>query len=125
MPVILHEYGRTKCRQAGGRGWRRRLPGALALSALLLGPAAACADGAACGWNSCSGDRALAAQVRARIDQHAALRVDQIDIHVLDHVAYLTGLVDTPLEEAEAVAAAGSVPNIGGVQDELAIRGNR
>ena len=129
MPSILEGPKRNEWRQAraGDRdsGCAHATPSVSALALLVLGSLTACAGGPRCETSGCATDRALAAEARLRIDRHPALLVDQIDIHVLDGVVYLVGLVDTPLEEAEAVGASRSVPHIRGVEDELSVRGNR
>lgn len=104
-----------------GRGALRRRGTSIVLLILLGG----CAQAPRCDAGPCADDRSLAATVQARIDANAALRVDGIGVHVLDHVAYLTGLVDTELERAEAVEAARGVPSITAVHEELGVLGNR
>src|ERR1700681_1512068 len=67
----------------------------------------ACAAYKKCGFGGCPGDAAITAEVRALFDQHPALEPPNLlHVQTVDHVVYLSGLVDTDLERqmAESVA---------------------
>ena len=72
---------------------------------ILISALSGCATFEKCGFKGCPGDAQITAEVKALLDRHPELGTS-IDVHTLDHVVYLYGLVDTPLgpEIAESVA---------------------
>ena len=99
-----------------------RLAVPLLVAALLSSCAAPCGGG---GLSPCTDDQKLETAVLARINQHAALKVDLIDVQVLDRVAYIRGLVDTELERREAEAVARATPGVTEVVNKLAVNNTR
>jgi osmotically-inducible protein OsmY len=100
---------------------------ALLASYLLLMQLSACTTYDAyrkCGFSGCPGDREIAAQVVTAIHTTPGISYWDIQVQSLDHVVYLSGLVDTDPERitVEQVAAQAS----GGkkVIDSIAVRGN-
>jgi osmotically-inducible protein OsmY len=97
-----------------------------ACAALLAGCLPACAVYSKCGLRGCPGDTAASAEVRALFDQHPELLPPNlIHIQVLDHVAYLTGLVDTDLERQIATAVAQQAPGVTHVVNSIGVSGGR
>jgi hypothetical protein len=98
---------------------------------LLLTLIACCASGYAayqtwrkCG-SGCPGDAALAAQVRARLDQHTELLApNEVDVRVLDGVVYLSGQVATDLQRETAEAVARSTPGAARIVDLISLEYN-
>jgi osmotically-inducible protein OsmY len=84
----------------------------IVLAAALQG----CAVYEKCGLRGCPGDADTTARVNALFDQHPVLEPPNLlHVQTLDHVVYLTGLVDTDLERqiAESVALeAGGVTKV-------------
>ncbi|MDB6083603.1 MAG: hypothetical protein JWN43_1484 [Gammaproteobacteria bacterium] len=79
-----------------------------------------------CGFGGCPGDAAIAAEVRALLDQHSALRAPNLlDVQSLDHVVYLSGLVDTDLERQMAESVALDAPGVKRVVNSIGLSGNR
>ena len=70
-----------------------------------------CATFDKCGFKGCPGDTKITADVKALFDQHSELGTS-IDVQTLDHVVYLNGLVDTPLESEIARSVALEVPGV-------------
>ena len=61
-----------------------------------------------CGFAGCPGDQEISAQVRTLLSQHPALEAPNlISVQTVDHIVYLSGVLDTDLERqmAESVAA--------------------
>jgi osmotically-inducible protein OsmY len=78
----------------------------LAMGGLLSG----CATFEKCGFKGCPGDAEITAEVKALFDQHPELGTS-ISVQTLDHVVYLYGLVDTPLDAGIANSVALQVPD--------------
>jgi osmotically-inducible protein OsmY len=78
----------------------------LVMGGLLSG----CATFEKCGFKGCPGDAEITAEVKALFDQHPELGTS-ISVQTLDHVVYLYGLVDTPLDAAIANSVALQVPD--------------
>lgn len=74
-----------------------------------------------CGFDGCPGDAAITAQVEARI----AKETGSFDVHVqtLDHVVYLSGMVDTDLERLVLADTAQKVPGVTRVVESFGVRG--
>ena len=88
---------------------RNQLYALVSVAVLTCGVAGCATVGtyAKCGAGGCPGDTTITADVRALLDRYPALEAPNlIRVQTLDHVVYLSGLVDTPLERqmAEAVA---------------------
>jgi osmotically-inducible protein OsmY len=80
---------------------------ALVFTLVLTGALAGCAAYRKCGFAGCPGDAETTAQVRALFDRYPALKPpNQLEVRTLDHVVYLSGVVDTDLQRqmAESVA---------------------
>jgi osmotically-inducible protein OsmY len=97
-------------------------PAGIAL--LLLQALAGCADYDAykrCG-SGCPGDAQLDAAVRARLQQHRDLAApNQVYVHTLNGTVYLTGLVATGLQRADAESIAQEAAGAHRVVDNIAI----
>jgi len=84
-----------------------------------------CATFKKCGLAGCAGDARIAAEVQALFNEHPALLApNAIGIQTLDHVVYLSGLVDTGLEQSLAEEVALEAPGVVRVVNSIAIRGN-
>lgn len=67
-------------------------------------------------------DSQIRADVQALIDQHPDLGPpNRIDVHVKDHVVYLSGLVNTDLTIANAQALALQAPGVTRVINSIAV----
>jgi BON domain len=96
----------------------------LALAAVLSGCLPACAVYHKCGLHGCPGDADASAEVHALFEQHPVLMPPNlIRIQVLDHVVYLTGLVDTDLERQIATAVAQQAPGVTRVVNSIGLTG--
>jgi len=79
-----------------------------------------------CGVAGCPGDVATTAEVRALFDRHPALEPPNLlHVETLDHVVYLSGLVDTDLERQLAESVARQAPSAARVVNSIGISGNR
>jgi osmotically-inducible protein OsmY len=78
-----------------------------------------CATFQKCGFKGCPGDAHITADVRALFDQHPELGTS-IDIQTLDHVVYLYGLVDTPMQSEIAKSVAVEAPGVARVVSTVA-----
>ena len=95
----------------------------LALALILASVLPACSTYRKCGLSGCPGDAEITAQVQALFDQHNVLGApNAIGIQTLDHVVYLSGLVDTGQERAIAEAVARSAPGVTRVVNSIAVR---
>jgi osmotically-inducible protein OsmY len=101
-----------------------RLAFALLLTSILPG-CTAYATYAKCGFNGCPGDGKINLDVRALFDQHAVLQPPNIlHIQTLDHVVYLSGLVDTDLERQLAESVAREATGVTRVVNSIGISNN-
>jgi osmotically-inducible protein OsmY len=80
-----------------------------------------CATFEKCGFKGCPGDAVITAEVRALYDKHPELGTS-INVQTLDHVVYLYGLVDTPLESEIAKSVALEAPGVTRVVSSIADR---
>ena len=87
----------------------------LVISAVISG----CATFEKCGFKGCPGDAQITADVKALFDRHPELGTS-IDVRTLDHVVYLYGLVDTPLESEIAKSVALEAPGVTRVVSSIA-----
>lgn len=77
-----------------------------------------------CG-SGCPGDAQLTAEVRVRLNAHTELLApNEVDVRVLDRVAYLGGLVATDVQRDTAESVARSTPGVSRVVDQIALEYN-
>lgn len=101
----------------------RSLLRTLILACVLACAFPACSTYKKCGLAGCPGDAEISAQVQALFDQHPVLGApNAISIQTLDHVVYLTGLVDTGQERAIAEEVARGVPGVTRVVNSIGVR---
>jgi osmotically-inducible protein OsmY len=94
---------------------------ALAFGLFLANAVAGCAAYEKCGFQGCPGDAQLSAEVQALIAQHPALQPPNlIYVQTLDHVVYLSGMVDTGTERLLAEAVARTAPGVRRVVNSIA-----
>jgi hypothetical protein len=87
--------------------------------AILLG---GCAVYEKCGFSGCPGDSETASAVRAALGEYPALGgASTVRVQSLNHVVYLTGLVDTDVERLTAVFAAQQVSGVARVEDSISV----
>jgi osmotically-inducible protein OsmY len=99
---------------------------ALALALLIASLLPGCATYQKCGRQGCPGDAEITAQVEALFGQHVELQIpDPIGVQTVDHVVYLTGLVDTDLERSTAESLAQQVPGVVRVVNSIGVRNFR
>src|ERR1700679_65611 len=89
----------------------------LVMGGLLSG----CATFEKCGFKGCPGDAEITAEVKALFNQHPELGTS-ISVQTLDHVVYLYGLVDTPLDSEIAQSVALQAPGAARVVSSIANR---
>ncbi|HEX9140545.1 MAG TPA: BON domain-containing protein [Steroidobacteraceae bacterium] len=93
----------------------------LALGIFLAHTLAGCAVYEKCGFQGCPGDAELSAKVQALILQHPALQPPNlIYVQTLDHVVYLSGMVDTSTERLLAQSVAQAAPGVKRVVNSIA-----
>lgn len=95
------------------------------LAAILACDLSACSLFESCNSASCAEDAKLTEAVQAQIDARRSLAFHQLYVEVVDHVAYLNGMVDTELERQSAGRIASKVPGVTGVINKLMLLGNR
>ena len=110
----------VKCARSKG------LPLAQNISALiggliLISALSGCATFEKCGFKGCPGDAQITAEVQALFDKHPDLGTS-INVQTRDHVVYLYGLVDNPLESAVAESVALEAPGVTRVVSSIAYR---
>lgn len=99
---------------------------ALALAILLTCILQGCATYRKCGFGGCSGDADITARVNALLAQHTALQAPNLlQVQTLDHVVYLTGLVDTVFERQMAESVALQAPGVSKVVNSIGLSGSR
>ncbi len=82
---------------------------------------AGCAAYEKCGFQGCPGDAKLNAEVQALIGQHPALQPPNlVYVQTLDHVVYLSGMVDTGTERFLAQSVALAAPGVRRVVNNIA-----
>ena len=91
------------------------------LGLVIAGALSGCATFNKCGFQGCPGDAKITADVKALFDRHPELGTS-IDVQTLDHVVYLYGLVDTPLESEIANSVALEAPGVARVVSSIADR---
>jgi osmotically-inducible protein OsmY len=99
---------------------------ALTLALILTGVLPGCAAYTKCGLSGCPGDAKITSEVRALFNQHPELEPPNlINIRTLDHVVYLSGLVDTDLQSQVAQSLAHQVPGVTKVVNSIGLSGGR
>src|ERR1700676_3112206 len=99
---------------------------ALAFAVILTAALPGCATFKKCGFAGCPGDAEITAQVRALFDQHPALKPPNLlEVQTLDHVVYLTGVVDTDLERQMAESVAHEAKGVTRVVNSIGLSGGR
>lgn len=97
----------------------------ITLLMLLATVLSACSTYKKCGVNGCPGDAEISSAIQAEFNKHAALKPpNQIRIQTLDHVVYLTGLVDTELERSSAESIAHDVSGVVRVVNSIGVLGD-
>ena len=85
-----------------------------------------CAVYEKCGFHGCPGDAEISSSVQVLFSQHPVLLPPNlIQVQVLDHVVYLTGIVDTDLERNIASEVAGQAPGVTRVVSSIGLSGGR
>jgi len=96
---------------------------ALTIALILASLLPACSVYKKCGLEGCPGDAEITAQVQTLLKQHSELQTPTaIGVQTLDHVVYLTGLVDTGLERGIAESVARQAPGVVRVVNSIAVR---
>jgi osmotically-inducible protein OsmY len=97
-----------------------------ALALVLTGALPGCATYTKCGFGGCPGDADITAQVHALFDQYPALEPPNLlQVQTLDHVVYLTGVVDTDLERQMAESVAHEAKGVRKVINSIGLSGGR
>jgi len=98
----------------------------LATGALFAGWLQGCAAYEKCGFHGCPGDAQIGSDVQGLFSQHPVLMPPNlIRVQVLDHVVYLTGIVDTDLERKIASDVAAQAPGVTQVVTSIGLSGGR
>jgi len=99
---------------------------ALALSVVAGGALAGCAVYEKCGVSGCPGDAEITAQVQALFAKHPELEPPNLlQVQTLNHVVYLTGVVDTDYEQQMAEIVARQAPGVTKVINSIGLSGGR
>ena len=93
----------------------------MTLGLVVAGVLSGCATFEKCGFKGCPGDAQITADVKAQFGKHPEFGTS-IDVQTLDHVVYLYGLADTPLESEVAKSVALEVPGVTRVVSSIADR---
>ena len=106
---------------------KRRLQlSAVALSVVVGGALAGCAVYEKCGVSGCPGDAEITAQVQSLFVKHPELEPPNIlQVQTLDHVVYLTGVVDTDYQRQMAEIVARQAPGVTKVINSIGLSGGR
>ncbi len=93
---------------------------------LAVGVLAGCATFEKCGFRGCPGDARITAEVRALLDQNPPLGPpNEVYVQTLNHVVYLNGIVDTPLQLRLAESVARAAPGVTQVVNNIGLSSNR
>jgi osmotically-inducible protein OsmY len=77
-----------------------------------------------CGFSGCPDDQRITQDVQALFNEHAALEPPNlIEVRTLDHVVYLSGLVDTDLERQMAESVAAGAQGVARVVNSIGLSG--
>jgi osmotically-inducible protein OsmY len=99
---------------------------AWALAVILMGALPACAVYRKCGFAGCPGDAKITADVRALLNQHPALEPPNLlSVQTVDHVVYLSGVVDTDLQRQMAESVALEATGVAKVVNSIGLSGGR
>jgi osmotically-inducible protein OsmY len=98
---------------------------ALAFAVVLTGILPGCTTFRKCGFSGCAGDADISAQVRALLYQHSLQPPNLIQVQTLDHVVYLTGLVNSDTERLTAQSVALEAPGVSKVVNSIGLIGGR
>ena len=89
---------------------------------ILLAAATACTTQKECSGTGCTPDEATTAAVNAAIAAHADLGPPgQIQVSTIDHVVYLTGIVDSGYERSIAESLAARTNGVTRVVDSIGL----
>jgi len=79
-----------------------------------------------CGFAGCPDDRRITQDVQALFNEHPALEPPNlIEVRTLDHVVYLSGLVDTDLERQMAETVAAGAQGVARVVNSIGLNNGR
>ena len=96
---------------------------AVALALLACLSLGGCAAYRACRMHACPDDARITHDVEAQVGLHAALLAPNVVyVQTLDRVVYLSGQVDTDLEQRLATTIAFEVPGVQRVVNSIALR---
>jgi osmotically-inducible protein OsmY len=98
---------------------------ALAFAIFLTGALPGCTTFEKCGFSGCPGDADITAQVRALLSRHALQPPNLIQVQTLDHVVYLSGLVNSDTERLTAQSVALEAPGVSRVVNSIGLIGGR
>ncbi|MGC2032351.1 MAG: BON domain-containing protein [Steroidobacteraceae bacterium] len=99
---------------------------ALALSVVAGGALTGCAVYEKCGVSGCPGDIEITAQVQSLFVKHPELEPPNLlQVQTLNHVVYLTGVVDTDYERQMAEVVAREAPGVTNVINSIGLSGGR
>jgi osmotically-inducible protein OsmY len=102
------------------------LPLKLAVDIVALSGLVECAAVGTCGPGECQGDADISSAVEARLSRNPALQPPNLlRVQTHNHIVYLYGLVDTPLERNMAESAALDTPGVVRVVNSIGISGSR
>ena len=98
----------------------------MAIILILTGALPGCAAYRKCGFGGCPGDAEITTEVRTLLDRYPALEPPNlVQVHTLDHVVYLSGLVDTDLERQMAESVAQEAKGVAKVVNSIGLSGGR
>jgi osmotically-inducible protein OsmY len=79
-----------------------------------------------CGLAGCPGDQEISAQVRTLLNQHPALEAPNlITVQTVDHIVYLSGVLDTDLERQMAESVAAQAAGVRRVVNSIGLNNSR
>ena len=89
---------------------------------ILLSDLSGCATFDKCGFGGCPGDAKITANVQAQFRQDADLGPPNLlNVETLDHVVYLSGLVSSGLQRADAEEAARQAGDGARIVDSISV----
>jgi osmotically-inducible protein OsmY len=99
---------------------------ALTFGLILAWALAGCAAYRNCGFEGCTGDAKITADVRTLFARHPDLEApNMINVQTVDHVVYLNGLVATPFQQQLAASVAGEAPGVVRVVNSISLDNSR
>jgi osmotically-inducible protein OsmY len=94
------------------------LVGSLLTAGALLG----CVTQQPCSGAKCSADAKTTAAVTSSLESHSELGAPgQVQVQTIDHVVYLTGMVDTSLDQEIADSLAAHTPGVDDVVSTISV----